>query len=64
MKRSVKQVKTPLFVIKHKNAVRGSLSNGQTFKLGYVRREDAERSSAYLTSLGVEHTFVEPKIAA
>jgi hypothetical protein len=64
MKRSVKKAKTPVFTIKHKNTVRGSLSENTTFKLTYFKREDAERSSAYLTSLGVAHTLAEPKLAA
>lgn len=64
MKRSVKKAKTPVFVIKHKNTVRGSTMEGTTFKLSYVNEVDAQRSSAYLTSLGVAHTLVEPKAVA
>ncbi len=64
MKRAVKKAKLPLFVIKHVNTCKGSAEFGQTFKLTYLLREDAERSSAYLTELGVNHTMVEPKLAA
>lgn len=63
MKRT-KKVKTPVFTIKHKNTCKGSVSEGVTFRLTYVKREDADRSSEYLTSLGVDHKLIEPKIAA
>lgn len=63
MKRA-KKIKTPVFTIKHKNTCKGSASEGQTFRLTYVQREDAERSSAHLTELGVAHKLIEPKIAA
>jgi hypothetical protein len=65
MKRAKKlKVKTPVFTIKHKNTCKGSMMEGVTFKLTYVRREDMERSSAYLTELGVDHKVIEPKLAA
>ena len=64
MKNVAKKVKLPLFVIQHTNTVAGSSMKGTKFKLSYLRREDAERSSAYLTDLGVNHTMVEPKLAA
>ena len=63
MKRTAKKAKAP-FVIVHKNTCKGSPEFGQTFRLGYIHRLDAERSSAYLTSIGVDHKLVENKIAA
>lgn len=65
MKRAKKlKVKTPVFTIKHKNTCKGSTSEGVTFKLTYFHRVDAERSSAYLTELGVAHKLIEPKLLA
>lgn len=64
MKRSVKKAQIPVFVIKHKNTARGSSMEGVNFKLTYVHEADAQRSSAYLTSLGVAHTLTAPKAEA
>jgi hypothetical protein len=65
MKRVAKNNKPSFrFVIVHKNTCKGSAEFGQTFRLGYFNRVDAERSSAHLTELGVEHKLVERKVAA
>ena len=64
MKNVAKKDKLPLFVIQHTNTAAGSSMKGTKFKLSYLRREDAERSSAYLTSIGVDHKLVAPRVDA